>query len=183
MNDVIKTILSRRSVRAYTDKQLSQEDLDLILEAGRYAPTAHNEQPWHFTVVQNKALLDEINASSKAVMAKKDDEWLRMMGRDPAAHLTYNAPTVIFVSAKSDAIGMQTDTCAAVENMMLAAESLGIGSVWVGLLWFFLDLEEAPVKLQLPEGFKPCHGVAFGYASGPKLPAPLRNPNVVTYIR
>jgi nitroreductase len=183
MNETIKTILSRRSVRAYTDRQLSDDDIGLILEAGRYAPTAHNGQPWHFTVVQNTALLDEITAKAKAIMAQSDNEWIRGVGSDPKFHLTYHAPTVIFVSAKSDAMGFDTDTCAAVENMMLAAESLGIGSVWVGLLWFYLSLEEAPAKLRLPEGMRPAHGAAFGYASGQRLPAPLRNPNVVTYIR
>ena len=183
MNDVIKTILERRSVRAYTDRQLQQEDLDLILEAGRFAPTAHNGQPWHFTVVQNPALMDEINAKAKAVMATFEDEWLSGMGKNPEAHLTYHAPTVIFVSAREGAMGFQTDTCAAIQNMMLAAESLGIGSVWVGLLWFFMGLEEAPGMLRIPEGYKLAHAAAFGYAKGPKLPAPVRNPDVVSYIR
>jgi nitroreductase len=183
MNETIQTILSRRSVRAYTDRQLSQQDLDLILEAGRYAPTAHNGQPWHFTVVQDARMMDEINAKIKAVMALADDEWLSAMGKNPEAHITYHAPTVIFVSAKEDAMGFQTDTCAAVQNMMLAAESLGIGSVWVGLLWFYMRLEETPATLRLPEGYLPAHAAAFGYAKGPRLPAPIRNPNVVTYIR
>ncbi|SHI11072.1 Nitroreductase [Sporobacter termitidis DSM 10068] len=183
MNDVIKTILSRRSVRAYTDRQLAQEDLDLILEAGRYAPTAHNGQPWHFTVVQDKALIDEMNVKAKAVMAKSDNAWVKGVGSDPSFHLTYNAPTVIVVSGKKDSMGLDTDTCAAMENMLLAAESLGIGSVWVGLLRFYLTLEEAPASLRLPEGYVPMHGAAFGYAGGPKLPAPARNPDVVTYIR
>lgn len=182
MNDVIKTILSRRSIRAYTDKQISREDLDLILEAGRYAPSAHNEQPWHFTVVRDKALQDEMSDKAKAIMAKSDNEWLRSTGSDPQFHLTYRAPVVIVVSAREGSMGFMTDTCAAVQNMMLAAESLGIGSVWVGLLRFYLDLEEAPAKLRLPSGYKPAHAAAFGYAGGPKPPAPERNPDVVTYI-
>lgn len=183
MNDVIKTILSRRSVRVYTDKQISREDLDLILEAGRYAPTAHNEQPWHFTVVQNKALMDEISDKAKAVMVKSSNDWVKTMGSNPDFHLTYHAPTVIFVSGKKDAMSLESDCSAAIENMLLAAESLGIGSVWVGLLRFYLGLEEAPAKLLLPEGYKLFNGIAFGYAGGPKLPAPVRNPDVVTYIR
>ena len=183
MNDFIKTIMERRSVRAYTDRQLSESDLDLILEAGRFAPTAHNGQPWHFTVIQNEDLMNKINAKAKAVMATFEDEWLSGMGKNPQAHITYHAPTVIFVSAKEGSIGFQTDTCAAIENMMLAAESLGIGSVWVGLLWFFMDLEEARAMLNLPVGYKLAHAAAFGYAQGPKLPAPVRNPDVITYIR
>ncbi len=183
MNDVFKTIKERRSVRAYTSQQLRPEDLDLILEAGRYAPTAHNEQPWHFTVVQNKELLDEISRKAKEVMATSDNDWLRDTGKSPTFHVTYEAPTVIFVSAKKDAMAQETDCSAAIENMLLEAKSLGIGSVWVGLLWNYLQLEEAPVRLQLPEGYEPVYGVAFGYASGEALPAPERKTDVVNYNR
>lgn len=183
MNDVIKAIKERRSVRAYTDKQLPQEDLDQILEAGRYAPTAHNEQPWHFTVVQNADLLTEINKKANAVMALSDNEWLRGLGNDPKFRASYNAPTVIFVSSREDAMSTQTDCAAAAQNMMLAAQSLGIGSVWVGLLWPFINLPEAKTLLELPDGYKPVHAIAFGFASGEKLPAPNRKSNVINYIK
>lgn len=184
MNDVIKTIKERRTIRAYnTDKQLPQEDLDLILEAGLYAPTAHNEQPWYFTVVQNKVLLEEINLKANEIMAKSENEWLQGLGKNPAFRATYNAPTVIFVSAKENAMAAQTDCALAIQNMMLTAESLGIGSVFVGLLWPYLHQDETGTTLKLPEGYKPMHAVAFGYASGDKLPAPERKRDVVTYIK
>jgi nitroreductase len=79
MNEVLKTIKERRSVRAYTDRQLTRSELDLIIEAGMYAPSAHNEQPWYFTVVQNRELLDEINKKANEIMAKSDNEWLRKL--------------------------------------------------------------------------------------------------------
>ncbi len=183
MNDVIKAIKERRSVRAYTDKQISQEELDLILEAGLYAPTAHNDQPWYFTVVQNKELLEEINLKANAVMAQSENEWLRGVGTDPAFRASYNAPTVIFVSGRKDAMSLPTDLSAAAQNMMLAAQSLGIGSVWVGLLWSYINLEEAASTLKIPEGYKPVHAIAFGFQRGPKLPAPERKRDVITYIK
>jgi len=55
--------------------------------------------------------------------------------------------------------------------------------VWVGLLWPYLFLDEARTALKLPEGYKPAHAIAFGYASGPKLPAPVRKTDIVTYIK
>lgn len=184
MNEVIQTIKARRSVRAYdTDKQIDDSLLSAILEAGRYAPTAHNEQPWHFTVVQNKALMEEINLKGNALLAKFEDAWVRSMGENPQFRASYNAPTVIFVAAKKGAMSAQTDCSAAIQNMMLAAQSFGIGSVWVGLLWPYLNTPDAPVDLQLPEGYTPLHAIAFGYASGPKLPAPVRKEDVVNYIR
>jgi nitroreductase len=183
MNEVIKNIKERRSVRAYTDKQIPQEALELIIEAGIYAPTAHNEQPWHFTVVQNKELLEGINLKLNETFAKSENEWIRGLGANPDFRVTYNVPTVIIVSARENAMSIQTDTAAACQNMMLAAQSLGIGSVWVGLLWPFLALDEARTMLNIPEGYKPVHGIAFGYASGPKLPAPARKMDVVNYIK
>lgn len=184
MNDVIKTIKERRSVRAYdAARQLSDADLALIIEAGTYAPTAHNEQPWYFTAVQNKAMLERINLDVNAIMAKSDNEWLRGLGNDPNFRVTYNAPTVIFVSGRKEAIAPEIDCAAAIMNMMNAAQSLGIGSVWVGLLWPYIKTPEALAELKIPEGYKLLHAIAFGYQSGPKLPAPLRNTDVVTYIK
>jgi nitroreductase len=183
MNEVLKAIKERRSVRAYTNEQISQEALDLILEAGIYAPTAHNEQPWYFTVVQKPQLLDEMNMKSNEVMAQSENDWLKGLGTNPAFRASYNAPTVIIISAREDAMSIQTDCAAAAENMMLAAQSLGIGSVWVGLLWPYLSLAEAKTSLQLPDGYKPVHAIAFGYPSGPKLPTPPRKKDVVTYIK
>ncbi len=182
MNEVLKTIKERRSVRAYTDRQLTRSELDLIIEAGMYAPSAHNEQPWYFTVVQNRELLDEINKKANEIMAKSDNEWLRKLGNNPDFRMTYNAPAVIFVSARENAISAQTDCCAAIENMMLAACSIGIGSVWVGLLWPYLSLAEARETLRIPDGYKPLHAVAFGYAAGGPLKAPERKKDVVNYI-
>lgn len=182
MNEVLKTIMERRSVRAYTDRQLSRDELDLIIEAGLYAPSARNEQPWYFTVVQNRALLDEINKKTNEVMAGSDNERLKSFGNNPSFRASYNAPTVIVVSARENAVSAQTDCCAAIENMMLAAKSIGIGSVWVGLLWPYLSLDVAREKLQIPDGYKPLHAVAFGYAEGGQMAAPERRKDVVTYI-
>ena len=62
MNEILKTIKSRRSVRAYTEQQISQEDLSTILEAATYAPSGMGLQTWHFTAIQNGAVLEERNA-------------------------------------------------------------------------------------------------------------------------
>lgn len=183
MNEVQSAIKNRRSVRDYADKQLSAEDVAQIVEAGSFAPSAHNQQPWHFTVVQNKALLDTINKKANEVMAASDNEFFRSMGSNPAFRASYNATVVIVVSGLDGAISAQTDCSAAIQNMMLMAHSLGIGSVWVGMLWPFLNTEEAKTMLKIPEGYTPLHGIAFGYPAGPSLPAPPRKPDSVTYIR
>jgi nitroreductase len=89
MNEVMEIIRRRRSVRAYKPDQIDEAVIKEILEAGVYAPTSCNEQPWHFTVVQNAQLLDEINVKSKTSMASSGVSWMENMASDPEFTVTY----------------------------------------------------------------------------------------------
>ena len=184
MNEVLKTIKNRRSIRSYKQEQIKQEELDLILEAGIYAPSAHNDQPWHFTVIQNEEIILSISDKSKELMAKSDIDWMRRIGENSRTHIVHNAPTLIIVSGNKSAISPKVDCSAAIQNMLLAAESLNIGSVWLGLVNFFFTLEEEVKALGIPEGYEPYYGVALGYKASEKdiLP-PKRKSDVVNYVR
>ncbi|RNC63175.1 MAG: FMN reductase [NAD(P)H] [Candidatus Dichloromethanomonas elyunquensis] len=184
MNEVLKTIKNRRSVRHYSSEQICQESLDLILDAGGYAPSAHNQQTWHFTVIQNQKLLEHINETVRREMAGSEVEWIRKMGSNPDFLVTYNAPTLIIVSGRTDGIAWAADCAAAIQNMLLAAESLDIGSVWLGLLRFFFEEKKNKDLLGIPDGYEPYYGVSFGYKVKDKIPVvPKRNLDVVNYIR
>jgi nitroreductase len=184
MNEVLNVIKSRRSVRSFKTEQISQESLDLILEAGIYAPTAHNDQPWHFTVIQNENMLQYINDKTREGALKSDIPWVQKMGSNPDFYVTYNAPTLIIVSGRADAIAWEADCAAAIQNILLAAGSLGIGSVWLGLLRFFFEQEGEIEKLGIPEGYKPFYGVSLGYKKSEEIQAaPKRNMDVINYIR
>jgi Nitroreductase len=184
MNEILKTIKNRRSVRSYSPEQIKQKDLDLIIEAGIYAPTAHNDQPWHFTIIQNEEKIHYISDKSKELMAKSETEWMKNMGLNPKVNITYEAPTLIIVSGNKNALSPKTDCSAAIQNMLIAAESLNIGSVWLGLVTFFFKLEDEMKKLGIPEGYEPYYGVSFGYKAITKeILAPKRNLNVVNYIK
>lgn len=184
MNEVLKVIKSRRSVRNFKPEQVSQESLDLILEAGIYAPTAHNEQPWHFTVIQNQEMLQYINEKTREEMVKTDIEWVQKMGSNPSFQVTYNAPTLIIVSGRKDAMAWGADCAAAIQNILIAGESLDIGSVWLGLLRFYYEQEGEVEKLGIPEGYQPYYGIALGYKANEKeQTAPKRNLEVINYIR
>lgn len=183
MNEVLRTIKSRRSIRNFKQEQISQENIDLILEAGIYAPSAHNEQPWHFTVIQNQGFLKQINDTVREKMANSDEAWIKKMGSNPNFQVTYNAPTLIIVSGRTDGIASNTDCSAAIQNMLIAAQSLNIGSVWLGLMRYFFK-DEAASNLEIPEGYQPYYGVVFGYKANEKEPvAPKRNLEVVNYIK
>jgi nitroreductase len=184
MNEVLKAIKERRSIRAYETKQISQEELALIIEAGIYAPTGHNFQPWHFTVIQNREVIEEINKAAKHVMATLEIEWIKKMGLNPEFDISYKAPTLIIVSGKKDGVSSRADCDAATENILLAAQSLNIGSVWVGFAFFAFMVEGMAQKIGIPEGYEPYHGITLGYKKADiNVSVPKRNYDVVSYIR
>jgi len=182
MNKVMETIKSRRSIRKYLPEQLKEAELQAILEAGAYAPSAHNDQSWHFTVVRNKELLDRMNDKAKELMAAQDADWVRSMGRNKLFHLFYHAPAVIVVSMRKDAMSPMVDCSAAIENMLLAAESLDIGSCWIGLARYYFSIKEELPRLKIPEGYEPCYAVALGYKDQRPAHALPRKEGAVNYI-
>ena len=146
MNEILKAIKNRRSVRSYKSDQIKEEELQAIIEAGIYAPTGHNDQPWHFTVIQNKEKIDYISEKCKDLMKESEIQWIKNMGLNPNVSIPHNAPTLIIVSGRKNAVSPKIDCSAAIENMLIAAQSLNIGSVWLGLLSFFFELEDEVKK-------------------------------------
>jgi len=184
MNKVLETIKKRRSIRKYLPGQIKQEELDVIIEAGIYAPTARRDEPWYFTVIQNKELIDEMSEKTKEQMAKTDNEWLTDKGNDKEYHLFYHAPTVILISGRESAFAPLIDCSAATQNMLLAAESLGIGSCWIGLIRFLFIDETEMKKFRIPEGYKPFYAICLGYKDlEEESPIPERKRDVVNYMR
>ncbi|HEX2945705.1 MAG TPA: nitroreductase [Clostridia bacterium] len=183
MNDVIKVIKSRRSIRSFLPDPIPECDLEAILEAGTYAPSGHNEQSWHFTVIRNREIIKYMSTKSKELMVRSDVDWIRRMGSIERLELTYKAPVLVIVSGRKDAPSWREDCCASIQNMLLAAESLGIGSIWLTLITLlFNDPGEAP-KLGIPDIYQPYQGIALGFKNPAKLyPVPERKLNIINYI-
>lgn len=158
--ETLKAIAMRRSTRAFQPKQISEQELDTILRAGCAAPVGMGAyEAVHLTVLQNRELMEEIaEAAAKA------------FGR-PDMNPFYGAPTVVIVSGTKNRrvpnIEYANAACI-IENMLLAATDLGLGSVY---LWGFIRaLNDSPdllKKLDLPEGFTPVSAVALGYPVEP----------------
>lgn len=185
MNEVLKVIANRRSIRKYKSEQISDEELKMIIEAGLQAPSGHNDQPWFFTVIQNRELLKEISEKSKEELRKSGIEWMVKMGENSALDLLYGAPTAIAVAVKEDAISPNADEGAAIQNMLIAAESLGIGSCWIGLTASYFKEKENLKKLGIPEGYRGHYIVTLGYKEeGLNLSAPKRkNSDCIKFIK
>ena len=175
--DVLQVISNRRSHRAYKENQLPEEVLSAILKAGLESPSARNRQPWHFSVVQNPELIQEVHDEAAKVMGKGGSPRFS----DPDFQIFYHAPTVIFLFGEKDFPWTQVDCGIAVENMALAAEGLGIGSVILGLPMpaFKGDkANELRERLECPEGYDFVIALALGYASDTKDPHDLRAENI-----
>ena len=135
MISAIDAIHMRRSIRAYRTEQLTDGQLQAILDAGLAAPSAVNRQPFHFSAVQDQALLTRINeATRQQILQAAPDEAAKKNLSDPSWSVFYHAPTVIFLSCPplSQMRYAQTDSGIAIENMALAAVGLGLGSVILG---------------------------------------------------
>lgn len=186
MNEVIKNILSRRSVRVYSEEQIKQKDLDAILESAYNAPSGCNHQPWHFTVVQNKELINTLSIESKKEFINSENEMFRKMAANESYDIFYNAPTVIVISGEKIAETPLIDCSAATQNMLLAAESLGIGTCWIGLIAFLFKSKRAAEfikKLEIPEGYEPYFAITLGYKKYPNPKSQPRRENIITYIK
>ena len=181
-NTVLEVIKSRRSIRKYLPKQIKVGELRAILEAGAYAPSAHNDQSWHFTVIRSKELIDRISEKSKERMAAEKPGWVKSMGLNEAFHVLYNAPAVVVVSMRKGAISPLVDCSAAIQNMLLAAESLDIGSCWIGLARFYFSIKKELPRLKIPKGYEPCYAVTFGYKAQRPGRALPRKENAVNYL-
>ena len=175
--NVLQAISNRRSHRAYKQEQLPEEVLGAILKAGLESPSARNHQPWHFSVVQNAELIQEVH-----------DEAAKMLGKggsprfaDPDFQIFYYAPAVIFLFGEKAFDWTQVDCGIAVENMALAAEGLGVGSVILGLPKAAFKGEkgdELRTLLKCPESYDFVIALALGYAADTKEAHGLREEKI-----
>lgn len=150
MNACMETILKRRSIRSFLDKAIPQEQLDDILKAAIYAPSAKNLQTWKFTAVCNRSLIQKL--------AKVIEKELDRTGYD-----MYQPEVLIIPSNDRNSPYGKEDNACALENMFLAAASYGIGSVWINQLQ---DISDRPsVRSVLDELEIPSDHVVYGMAA------------------
>ncbi|MFW5804118.1 MAG: nitroreductase family protein [bacterium] len=185
MNETMQTILNRRSIRTYSSRQIKDEELDLILKSALHAPSAHNQQPWHFTVITDKQIMKDLNQATKQEMLKTENENLKKYTENESFDIFYDAPLIIVISGNKSAIVPIIDCSAATENMLIAAESLGIGSCWIGLIshLFKSDKVEKYVNLlNIPENYEPYYAITLGYKAVKDKPAAPRNKDTINFI-
>lgn len=175
MNRVLEVIEKRSSIRGYLEQEISEEELSFILNAGLQAPTATNRQEIHFTVCKG----------NDPVLAELEAEKNRLRRITAAEHnFYYEAPVVIFLSAENGFRWSSVDAGIAVENMSLAAASLGLGSLIIGCVYDACHGEKKDyfeTQLQFPEGYEFQIALAVGYGRVEKEPHTYTFDRQVTY--
>lgn len=156
MDDILEIIKSRRSVRNYKKEKIKEDEILKILEAGRWAPSASNNQPWRFIVVNDEQLIKKIGDACKILTINSFVE-------------TSPVVVIIYTEKKHRWIDLDCGMCA--QNMMLEAHTLGIGSCFIGAF------REKKIKqlVNLPEQFSVVGIITFGYKESEKEPTPRLN--------
>lgn len=154
----ISTILNRKSVRSFTGEPLRQDDIELLLRAGMAAPSAHNLQPWRFVVATDRHILNSL--AEKLPYAK-------MLFEAPAAIIVCGNLTKTEGSPKDYWV---QDCSAASENILLAAEALGLGAVWTGVYPRAERVDTVRDILNLPTEIVPLNVIPIGIPKGKHQP-------------
>ena len=155
--NTMDVILSRRSIRKYTDQQVSEEDINELPKAGMAAPSANNCQPWHFVVINDHQIMDRIPEFH------------------PYSKMLKSASVAILICIdknleNADGYGIQ-DCSAATQNILLAAHANGLGAVWLGIYPREVRIEGVKKLLGIPGGIMPLSLISIGYPSEEKPPA------------
>ncbi|HRZ14643.1 MAG TPA: nitroreductase family protein [Candidatus Omnitrophota bacterium] len=168
MNDTLKTIFNRKSVRVYSEAAVSDEQLLMLVKAGMAAPTAVDRRPWEFIVITDKAVLK------------------KMADAMPYAKMAAQAPAAIVICGDTDrqfggrqASYWQMDCSAATENLLLAAESMGLGAVWTSVYPEEDRMAAMRAILGIPQHVIPLNLVPVGIPRGAEKPKDKYNPGQI----
>lgn len=185
-NAVLEAIKNRRSVRTFTEKLVTDEQLNAVLNAAVYAPTGMNYQTSHFTAVLDGEKLAELNRRVKVVFARSSEERLRHRGENVDYNFYYRAPALVIVSNESTQPWAGQDCANALQNMFLAAYSLGVDSCWINQLCSTCHdsaVRELLTQWGVPEHHTVYGCAALGFNSGDVPCTPDHRKDSITVIR
>lgn len=165
---VLKIIHQRKSVRKYVDKPVSKEQLEKLVRAGMAAPTARNRQPWAFIVITERKTLDKLG---------KNLPYAKMILQTPAA-IVAAGDMKLAIEGKGKNFWVQ-DVSAAVQNILLAAEAMGLGAVWTGVYPREAQQKILNETLSLPEHIIPLALIPVGVPEGVEEPKNKWDPKKV----
>jgi nitroreductase len=178
-----QAVYRRRAVRQYASDPVEKETLLRLIDAAIQAPSAVNEQPWHFTVVRDRALLARISREARAHLSRTSPAaWASPHSQDMLTDadfdIFYHAPALILISAKMDSPWAVADCALAAGNLMLSACAAELGTCWIGLAQEWLDTPEGKSMLGLPTKAVPLAPIIVGKPRGFLAPVQRKAPSI-----
>lgn len=164
-NQTLETIFNRKSVRKYTERPVEKEKLETLVRAGMAAPSSRDRRPWEFVLVTDRDLLDKMGDGLPLARMLKE---------------TKQAIIVCGDTVKSEN-AWQLDCSAAAQNILLAAESMGLGAVWTAAYPYPERMKIIQDALQLPEHILPLTVIPLGYPTGIEKPKDKYNKKQIHY--
>ena len=177
--NLLQAIRGRRAVRDFTSQPISHDVLRQLVSAASWAPSAMNDQPWQFTVVTDREVLDDISDRAKAWLLSHMPE-LRQAGHfrdllaDPDFHLFYHAPALAIIAVPAEQQWATEDCALAAQNLMLAAVEFGLGTCWIGFAQAWLASEEGRNLLGLASSQIVVAPIAVGFPKASPPPVPRK---------
>lgn len=172
-NQILETIKTRRSVRKYKKTQIKDDELESVLVAGAYAPTARGLQAPYIVAVQKPELMEQLIRMNAEIMGVTSNPY-------------YDAPTIVLVFAPADGANALQDGSCVLENMMIAAHAIGLGSCWINREREMFATEQGKVLMKemgLPDGLMGVGALALGYPEGEPAPEKPRKADYYRVIR
>ena len=173
MNDIIQNMMARRSIRKYKPEQIKDEELELILQAGAYAPSGKGAQPVHLVVIQDTAAIAQLSKMNADIMGTTSDPF-------------YGAPTVIVVLADKARPTFCEDGSLVLGNLMNAAHSVGVDSCWIHRARQEFDSDEGKALLKkwgIAGDYAGIGHCILGYHDDNYPSAAPRKKDFVTYVK
>jgi len=185
---MLNTIYARHSVRAYAPTLLDSATVKILLDAAVHAPSAMHEEPWAFVVVQDHALLQDLSDLAKPLFIEEVrhrnahgtghsfDHFTR-----PDFNIFHGANTLIIICAKPLGPFVAADCWLAAENLMLAANSIGLGSCVIGSAVAALNIHKVKTELGIPDEYFAIAPIVVGVPSGATMPTSRKEPVILSW--
>ena len=154
-----------------------------MIAAAVQAPNAVNEQPWTFTVIRRRSLLEQISRAAKVHMLATTSEFriegFRSQLESAEFDIFYHAPLLIVISGSSEGPWITEDCALAAENLMLAAFAERLGTCWIGFAQSYLNTADGKASLGIPDAWIPVAPIIVGSPRGPAAPVSRKNPEIL----
>ena len=178
--ELIEAIKSRRSIRRFQDKPVSGETLRELIDNAVWAPSASNEQPWGFVVIEDRDYMTKLSEKAKSGLLSAMEqtpglERYRALMENPEFNIFHSAPALVVIYGRRDRGWSKYDCSLAAQNLMLLAWERGLGTCWIGFAHHVCGSPEFREVHHVPEDFETVAPIVIGYPEFiPQNPVPRK---------